>query len=488
MGIGDLGPSAYGFAHFLAAAGQKIWQVLPLGPTGYGDSPYQLFSAFAGNPLLLDLESLREQGLLTREDLANIPELPEEFVDYGRVIQIKRGLAAKAAKIFFSDAAPADRQPFEHFCRSHASWLDDYALFMACKAEWHDAVWSDWEERIRRRDADAMAERREKLAPQIAFHKFAQFEFFRQWAALKEYCHKLGIRIMGDVPIYVAHDSAEVWSHPELFRLDENSRPSAVAGVPPDYFSATGQLWGNPLYRWDVSEGSGYRWWIDRFRASLNLFDMVRLDHFRGFEAFWEVPTPAMTAAEGKWVKGPGAEFFRAIRNELKVLPFIAENLGVITPEVEALRAEFGFPGMSLLQFAFGNDPQSPSFRPHNYSRELVAYTGGHDNDTTVGWWTSTAGAGSIRTMEDIEKEHDFTRAYLNFQQEPVNWVFIRAVMASVAETAIVPLQDVMGLGTEARMNLPATVSGNWKWRYRREALTEDLSARLRRLVDLYGR
>jgi 4-alpha-glucanotransferase len=293
---------------------------------------------------------------------------------------------------------------------------------------------------------------------------------------------------MGDIPIYVAHDSADVWAHPELFRLDEQGKPLVLAGVPPDYFSATGQLWGNPLYRWDASAASGHRWWIDRVRASLKLFDLARLDHFRGFEAFWEIPANASTAAVGEWVKGPGTEFFQTLRSELKELPFIAENLGVITPEVEVLRKQFGFPGMSLLQFAFGKDPQGPTFLPHNYSRDLVAYTGGHDNDTTVGWWASSGIGESTRTPEDIEKERDFTRAYLGFQSEPVNWVFIRTVLASVAKIAIIPLQDVLGLGSDARMNLPGTLTGNWKWRYKQNALTKDIGERLRKLVHLYDR
>jgi len=461
---------------------------LPLGPTGYGDSPYQLFSAFAGNPLLIDLESLREQGLLSPQDIASASDLCEDCVEYGRVIEVKHGLLGKAAEAFLTDRARTDRNAFDVFCEQNADWLDDYALFMACKSTYKDAVWADWDSGIRQRDLSALKEWRERLAPQIDTHKFAQFEFFRQWEKLKARCKTRGIRIMGDVPIYVAHDSADVWSHPELFRLNEHSRPAAVAGVPPDYFSATGQLWGNPLYRWDVSTASGHRWWIERFRASLRMFDVVRLDHFRGFEAYWEVPAGASTAQNGKWVKGPGAEFFRTVKTELQVLPFVAENLGVITPEVEAIRREFGFPGMSLLQFAFGNDPQGPSFRPHNYSRELVAYTGGHDNDTTVGWWTSSGIGESIRTAEDIRKEREFTRAYLGFENEPVNWVFIRAVLASVAEIAIVPLQDVLGLGSEARMNLPGTVTGNWKWRFKSDALTKDLGERLRRLALLYDR
>lgn len=473
---------------FLAEARQKIWQVLPLGPTGYGDSPYQLFSAFAGNPLLIDLKALGEQGLLSLQDLAGASNLSEDHVEYGCVIDVKQGLLRKAARAFFTDGDRKARASFDIFCENNANWLDDYALFMACKEIDKNVVWVDWDLGLRRRDPAALKEWQEKLSFEIKVHQFAQFEFFRQWEKVRSHCKRCGISIMGDIPIYVAHDSADVWSHPELFRLDEQSRPVAVAGVPPDYFSATGQLWGNPLYRWDVSAASGHRWWIERFRASLKLFDLVRLDHFRGFEAYWEIPANASTAQQGKWVKGPGVDFFRTVKAELKELPFVAENLGVITDEVEALRKEFGFPGMSLLQFAFGNDPQGPSFRPHNYSRELVAYTGGHDNDTTVGWWTSSGIGESTRTAEDIRKEREFTRAYLGFEDQPVNWVFIRAVLSSVAETAIVPLQDVLGLGSEARMNLPGTVSGNWKWRYKTNALTKDISERLRKLTLLYDR
>lgn len=487
-GIGDLGASAYEFVEFLALSGQKLWQVLPLGPTGYGDSPYQLFSAFAGNPLLIDLYAMHEQGLLSAQDLAVASALPTDHVEYGPVIDVKRRLIAQAARAFWADGGRANLAAFDNFCLENTDWLDDYSLFMACKAVYNDAVWADWDDGIRLRDPSALEEWRQKLAPEINVHKFAQFEFFRQWQKLKLHCQRRGISIMGDIPIYVAHDSADVWAHPELFRMDEHSRPAAVAGVPPDYFSATGQLWGNPLYRWEVSAASGHRWWIDRFRASLKLFDHVRLDHFRGFEAFWEVPANAATAQDGKWVKGPGAEFFRAVKAELRVLPFVAENLGVITPQVEAMREEFGFPGMSLLQFAFGNDPQGPSFRPHNYARELAAYTGGHDNDTTVGWWNSSGVGESTRTPEDIRKERAFARAYLGFKDEPINWALIRAVYASVADIAIVPLQDVLGLGSEARMNLPGTVRGNWKWRYQADALTTDVTARLRELTVLYDR
>jgi 4-alpha-glucanotransferase len=462
--------------------------VLPLSPTGYGDSPYQCFSAFAGNPLLIDLAALQEQGLLSSEDLASAPVLPSDQVDYVSVGDFKQSLLRKAAQNFFSEASHNDRSAFDLFCETNGPWLNNYALFMACKGAYKAIAWMNWDPQIRRRDPAVLMEWRKRLEPETRIHRFAQYEFFRQWEKLKAHCNHRGISIMGDVPIYVAHDSADVWAHPELFRLDEQSRPTAVAGVPPDYFSATGQLWGNPLYRWDVLAASGYRWWIDRFRASFKLFDVVRLDHFRGFEAYWEVPGNAPTAAEGKWVKGPGAEFFHAVQAALQELPLVAENLGVITPEVEDLRKQFGFPGMSVLQFAFGNDPQGPSFRPHNYSRELVAYTGVHDNDTTVGWWNSSGSGESTRSAEDIRQEHDFTRTYLGFEEQPIHWVFIRAVQASVATVAIVPLQDVLGLGSEARMNLPGTATGNWRWRYRPAVLRKEISERLRALALLYDR
>lgn len=489
FGIGDLGASAYEFADFLAAAGQKLWQVLPLNPTGYADSPYQCFSAFAGNPLLLSLERLRDAGTLEASDLARVPVFPEGSVDYGTVIEFKFAALRRAAQIFLADGARADRAAFEHFCESSGAWLDDFALFMALKDQHGGAMWTRWDPSLRRRDSRALLEWSRKLAPELKAIKYWQFEFFRQWQHLKSYCQERSIHFMGDVPIYVAHDSADVWAHPELFQLDEQGAPRVVSGVPPDYFSATGQLWGNPIYRWDVLAANGYKWWIERFRASLSLFDMVRLDHFRGFEAYWEVPGSETTAINGRWVKGPGENFLSALQNAFGPLPIVAENLGVITPSVENLRHKFGLPGMSLLQFAFGNDPQGPSFRPHNYGRDLAAYTGGHDNDTTVGWWNSSGASDSTRTVEDVRKEHDFARAYLNFQDDSeINWVMIRAVLASVANLAVVPMQDVLGLGTAARMNLPGTVSGNWKWRYRPGALTSDLSTRLRTLVTLFDR
>jgi len=490
FGIGDLGPCAYEFADFLVAAGQKLWQVLPLNPTGYGDSPYQCFSAFAGNPMLLSLERLQEKGLLEAPDLtrAGAP-FPEDFVDYGPVIEFRMSALRRAAQVFLADGSRADRAAFDRFCETAGWWLNDYSLFMACKDAHNGIMWTLWDPQIRGRAARAMSEWSEKLATEVQAYKYWQFEFFQQWERLKIYCQQRGVRFMGDIPIYVAHDSADVWAHPDLFYLDDQGSPTVVSGVPPDYFSATGQLWGNPIYRWDLLAANGYKWWIERFRDSLALFDMVRLDHFRGFESYWEVPGGETTAIHGRWVKGPGANLLSALQSAFGELPIVAENLGVITPPVEKLRQQFGLPGMSLLQFAFGNDPQGPSFRPHNYSRDLAAYTGGHDNDTTLGWWRSSGASDSTRTAEDVLKEHEFARAYLNFHDDSeINWVMIRAVLSSVADVAVVPLQDVLGLGSEARMNLPGKVSGNWKWRYRPGALSGELSARLRALVALYDR
>jgi 4-alpha-glucanotransferase len=489
FGIGDFGPCAYEFADFLSASGVKLWQVLPLNPTGYADSPYQCFSAFGGNPMLLSLERLGDRGLLTASDLAGAPRFPEDSVDYGPAIDFKMAALRRAAQVFFADASRADRADFDRFCETAGLWLDDYALFMACKDAHHGVMWTLWNPEIRQRSPQAIRDWSQKLAPEVRAHKYWQFEFFRQWEQLKSYCQQRGIRFMGDLPIYVAHDSADVWAHPELFYLDAKGRPTVVSGVPPDYFSATGQLWGNPIYRWELMAAGGYKWWIERFRASLALFDLVRLDHFRGFESYWEVPARENTAINGRWVKGPGEDFLLAMQSAFGGLPIVAENLGVITPPVEKLRQQFGLPGMSLLQFAFGNDPQGPSFRPHNYSRDLVAYTGGHDNDTTVGWWSSSGAGDSTRSPEDVRKEHEFASTYLNFNDDSeINWVMIRAVLASVAEIAIVPLQDVLGLGSGARMNLPGTVSGNWKWRYRPGALTAALSTTLQSLISIYDR
>jgi len=486
-GIGDFGPEAYRFADFLHESGCRLWQVLPLNPTGYGDSPFQSFSASAGNPLLISLEKLVDKGVLAKSDLANTPRFPDEQVDYGAVIKTKTPILRKAAERFLDGDSPEQKQ-FEEFCRVNSGWLDDFALFMAVKNTQDLVAWPKWPAEIAQRRPEAIRDWSTRLACDIEAIKYWQFEFFQQWSELREYCHQRGIQVIGDIPIYVAHDSADVWANRQYFSLDERGNATKVAGVPPDYFSATGQLWGNPIYNWPAMKKDRYAWWIKRFRAALRLYDVIRIDHFRGFEAYWEVPGSDTTAANGRWVKGPGAELFSAVQAELGDLPIIAENLGVITPEVEAIRHQFGFPGMAILQFAFGNDPQGPSFRPHNYVHELVAYTGTHDNDTVIGWWMSSGAGDSIRTPEDVKKEHEFARAYLAFETEPVNWVLVRTILRSVANTAVAPLQDVLGLGSSARMNLPGTSSGNWRWRLKPGVLVKPLAARLREMNQMYDR
>ncbi|MGC2697436.1 MAG: 4-alpha-glucanotransferase [Candidatus Angelobacter sp.] len=490
-GIGELGPQALRFTAFLHEAGIRIWQVLPLNPTGYGDSPYQSLSVFAGNPLLISLETLAAEGLLDKSALQSLPDFPAGRVDFSKVIPWKFGLLRKAASNFAGSATSEQKTQFEDFTGKNQAWLDDYALFMAAKDAHQGRVWTEWDPQLAARHPSAISKWSEDLASEIAAYKFWQFKFFHQWNAIRADCAQRGIRIMGDIPIYAAHDSADVWAHPEMFWLDEKGHPLKVAGVPPDYFSATGQLWGNPIYRWDAMKASGYHWWIERLRASLNMFDMVRLDHFRGFEAYWEIPAAEPTAMHGKWVKGPGAELFQALTDALGPLPIVAENLGVITPEVEAIRKQFGYPGMAILQFAFSTDPQAPSFRPHNYEPQLVAYTGGHDNDTMFGWWRSGV-AQSTRTQADVKKEYADMQNYLGVSADEldheVNWIFIREVMKSVANTVLFPMQDVLALGSEARMNTPGTFGGNWTWRLSPDGLREADRCRLKLFVDIYER
>ncbi len=486
-GIGELGREAHEFADFLRDAGQRIWQVLPLGPTGYGDSPYQCFSAFAGNPLLISMDGLVEQGYLDARDLADRPDFSFDSVEFGAVIGWKLPLLRKAVEAFRRSTA-ADRQDFEAFCQRHSAWLDEYALFMALKDAHQLAIWTEWEPAFALREPAALARARDEFRDDIECNKFIQFVFERQWCELKAHCTRNDIRVMGDLPIYVALDSADVWSNRHLFELKEDGRPRVVAGVPPDYFSATGQLWGNPIYCWQEHARTGYEWWIARFRRALEMLDMIRLDHFRGFEAYYEIPAGELTAVNGGWVKGPGAAFFAALKNAIGELPIVAENLGVITPEVEGLREQFGFPGMAILQFAFGNDPQAPGFKPHNYPHHLVAYTGTHDNDTVVGWWNSRPGAGSIRTAEDVEKELAYARRYLNTDGRDINWAMIRTLVSSVADTVLFPLQDVLGIGSEGRMNLPGSSSGNWRWRFRDGSLTPEIAARLKEWATTYDR
>ena len=468
-GIGDLGPQAYAFADFLAGAAQSIWQVLPIGPTGYADAPYQAFSAFAGNPLLISPEKLIEHDCLSKRDIVDIPPFPESKVDFGKVIPYKSKLLREAYGNFRPGHA------YGAFIEAAEAWLDPYARFMTLKNANGGRIWTEWTET--RIDDN-----------EVNYHKFVQFEFFRQWRELHNYCRERNIRIFGDLPIYVAHDSADVWSNRDIFELDEQGNPKRVAGVPPDYFSATGQLWGNPIYNWDRLAETRFHWWIERLAATLAVFDMIRVDHFRGFEAYWAVPGEERTAVHGQWVKAPGAQLFKTAQERLGELPIVAENLGVITSEVENLRMQFGFPGMAVLQFAFGTDPQAPTFRPHNYPRGLVAYTGTHDNDTTIGWWTSAGAGNSTRSLEDIAREREYAKSYLDTDGHEINWAFIRAAFSSVADTAIVPLQDVLGLGTEARMNTPATMSGNWAWRFRDAELTPAIQDRLRHLAILYER
>jgi 4-alpha-glucanotransferase len=480
-GIGDLGDAAYTFVDFLHAAGQRLWQVMPLGPTGYGDSPYQSFSAFAGNPMLISIDALQAEGLLTPEDLAEVPDFPRDRVEYGSVIPWKMGILRRSFEQFKRAAPDALRETFAAFRTEQRAWLADYALFAALKDVHGGANWNTWERAIARREPAAVGEWSSRLSgdpSETEFHAYMQWLFFRQWRALKEYANERGIRIIGDIPIFVAYDSADVWANPEIFALNDEGHATAVAGVPPDYFSATGQLWGNPLYRWDVLKRRGYDWWIERFRTTLTLVDIARLDHFRGFAAYWEVPAGEETAINGRWVDGPGADLFAAVRDALGGLPIIAEDLGVITPDVEALRDDLGFPGMKVLQFAFGGSPDDP-YLPHNYERHCVVYTGTHDNDTTAGWWS---------TLGDMDRHNARRYVARDLNEGSVSWDFIRLALASVAEMAIIPIQDVFAFGSEARMNTPGRPSGNWSWRYTPDMLTLELVGRLRDITALYGR
>ncbi len=487
FGIGDLGEEARRFVDFLHASGQSLWQVLPLGPTGYGDSPYQCFSAFAGNALLVSPERLVQENLLSPQDLHDAPTFPAERVDFGEVIKYKNRLLARAYERFTHTTDTCLRGGFETFSQQTALWLDDYALYRALKDAHNGLSWNKWDAALRRREPQALARAREALRAGVDAQKFYQYLFFRQWNSLHAYARERRVAIVGDIPIFVAHDSADVWTHPQLFKLNDDGSPHVVAGVPPDYFSQTGQLWGNPLYDWDAMRREGFRWWIERARATLGTVDILRLDHFRGFAACWEVPGGDTTAERGRWVNVPGRELFVALQNALGRLPIIAEDLGVITPDVEALRDDFGFPGMRILQFAFGGDSRNVDL-PHNYHRNLVVYTGTHDNDTTVGWFESAAGEGSTRDDAQVRRERDFCLRYLNSNGKEIHWDFIRAALASVADVALIPAQDLLGSGTMARMNLPASTGGNWHWRFRREDLSVEVRERLLEMTELYNR
>ncbi|WP_254509147.1 4-alpha-glucanotransferase [Anatilimnocola floriformis] len=489
FGCGDLGPAAEDFIQFLARTGQSRWQVLPLGPTGYGDSPYQCYSAFAGNPLLISLERLVEVGLLTAAELSGFPKSADATqVDFDPVRAAHDALLRKACARFSSSSSTPLHVSFKNFCSTEAEWLDEYALFMAIKESQGGGAWTGWDPPLGAREPLAIANAKTKLAKQIEEQKIIQFLFTSQWQALRERCHAAGILIVGDAPIFVSHDSADVWANPELFDLDSLGQPTVVAGVPPDYFSATGQRWGNPLYRWERMRATGYKWWRKRMASALKMFDFVRLDHFRGFEAYWKIPASSPTAVGGRWAPGPGRDLFDALRQELGGLPIYAEDLGLITPPVEALRDELNLPGMRVLQFAFGDDAKSLDYRPHNYPRDCVCYTGTHDNDTTVGWFRSEAGEGTTRDEDQVARERNFALRYLGSGGKQIHWDMIRAALGSVADTAIIPLQDILGLPSSARMNQPGTGTGNWRWRMKPGAITPEIEKQLADMTKIYDR
>ncbi|MBZ5680327.1 MAG: 4-alpha-glucanotransferase [Acidobacteriia bacterium] len=474
-GIGDFGPAAYHFVDFLAAARQGLWQVLPLGPLGYGNSPYSATSAFAGNPLLISLERLADHGWIDRSKLdALTSELGP--VEYGYVFSHKMPLLFEAGRNFIASSSGDAGNRFARFRADNAWWLDDFILFDSLRAHQKLECWNQWPHDLAHRDPSALEEAREELAVDLEIRSALQFAFYEQWQALRRYCSERSIRTVGDVAIFVNHDSADVWTHPALFRLDENLNPEVVAGVPPDFFSKTGQRWGNPLYRWDVMKSRGYEWWIERLRWATRNCDYIRLDHFRGFDQFWEIPAADPTAVNGRWVDGPKDDIFEKLRGALGGLPFFAEDLGYITPEVHALRDRLQIPGMAVLQFGFG-DEGAHMYLPHRAEGKII-YTGTHDNDTIVGWWNSGA----------AEHERRHAEAYLGRSDDGIHWSFIRAAQSSVASMSIAPLQDVLGLGSEARMNTPSLYGGNWRWRFTPTQLTSELSAKLAHLAEVTDR
>ena len=475
-GIGDFGPAAYRFVDFLASARQGLWQVLPLGPLGYGNSPYSATSAFAGNPLLISLERLAEHGWL---DVAKIADLPRSVapVDYESIFYRKMPLLAEAARNFLRKIGGAARARFEQFCERNRDWLDDFVLFDGLRAHFKLANWNEWPRELAHRNPDALAKARTEMAEDLQMRRALQFAFAEQWRALRHYCARKSVRVAGDIAIFVNYDSADVWTHPELFRLDSELKPQVVSGVPPDFFSATGQRWGNPLYRWDVMKHRGYAWWVERLRAVTRQCDFIRLDHFRGFEQFWEIDASEPTAINGRWVDGPKDDLFTSVRQALGGLPFFAEDLGYITPEVHALRKRLQIPGMAVLQFGFG-DNGAHIYLPQQLTPDTVVYTGTHDNDTTVGWWENGASS----------QERSNAEAYLGKAEDGIHWSFIRAAQSAVASLSVVPLQDALGLGSEARMNTPSQNSGNWRWRYQPEVLTDSLAGKLALLAEITDR
>jgi 4-alpha-glucanotransferase len=475
-GIGDIGSQAHRWVEFLSTAGCGLWQVLPLGPTGYADSPYQCFSSFAGNPMLIGLGALLKEDLLHPDDLFDHPPFSEGRVDFGELIPWKNGVLDRSFIRYQHTHSAKLAAEMEEFRTEQAAWLENFAIFMALKEAHGGAPWPTWEKPLRDRQVEALSSACKQLEVAIQRQIYRQFLFYRQWAQLRMLAHEKNIQIIGDIPIFVAHDSADVWSNPDLFFLDESGMPSVVAGVPPDYFSPTGQLWGNPLYRWKVHASTGYSWWLERIRKTLRMVDIVRIDHFRGFAGYWEIPGTAKTAEIGRWVPGPGKDFFHSIRQSLGDLPIIAEDLGVITPDVVELRETFNLPGMKIFQFAFDNNPDDP-FLPHNYPENCVVYTGTHDNDTVRGWYQRVP-----------EKEKAFYRQYLDRDGSQVNWDMIRGVWSSVAIFGLAPMQDFLNLDNKARMNYPGNPSGNWMWRMTDQAQSPELQAKIKELNYLYSR
>ena len=477
-GIGTLGKEAYAFIDFLKKSRQKLWQIFPLGPTGYGDSPYQSFSSFAGNPYLIDFDLLIEAHLLSEEDLRDVFFGDnEEYIDYGAIYNQKYPLLRRAYENFKSSDNHEMRENLEHFKRENASWLNDYSLYISLKNHFNGLPWNEWAHDIKNREHGAMEHYRNELADDIEYHNFIQFLFFKQWGDVKRYANENGIKIIGDIPIFVAADSSDAWANPEIFLFDEERKPVKVAGVPPDYFSATGQLWGNPLYNWQKLKETNYSWWVERVRANLSTCDIIRIDHFRGFEAYWAVPYGDDTAINGQWEPGPGIDLFNAIKSQLGELPIIAEDLGLMTQGVIDLREATGFPGMKILGFAFDSGEEN-DYLPHTYTKNCVVYTGTHDNDTLIGWFQKAK-----------EEDRQFARDYLNSRSDDkIHWDAIRGAWSSVANMAISPVQDFLGLGSEARINTPGIAAGNWQWRLKHGVLTDELADRIAKLTKVYSR
>lgn len=479
-GIGDLGKEAYEFVDFLELAGQKLWQVLPLGPVGFGESPYQSFSAFAGNALLISIDFLMEDGLLKDEDLRDYPQLNEQKVQFQEVKQCKEKVLRIAYDTFKQQKRPED---YQEFISSNSLWLEDYTLFMAIKVHFGLKPWCEWDEDISKRRPEAITYYKKELLDEIAYQEFLQYYFFKQWKALKKYANGKGIKLIGDLPIFISGDSSDAWAKRELFEIDEAGNPIKVAGVPPDFFSSTGQYWGNPHYRWDVMALDEYKWWRDRFEMLMTMVNIIRIDHFRGFEAYWEIDDKEKTAERGRWVKGPGANLFTAVEFYLDKLPIIVEDLGVITEEVVQLKEQFQFPGMKILQFTFGRGSEE-RFLPHFYEANSVVYTGTHDNDTTVGWFESAV----VEQPEAVEAMKDYFGITGQPSAKEMYKVLIEAAFGCNSSMAIIPMQDVLGLGTEARMNIPSTIGGNWDWRYQSSQITPEIIVFLRGLSIKHNR